>query len=130
MKDYVEKKQAEKLSISQTEQKLSKSLAGVPWSCSADGLLHFGSKVMLHNKKTNGCLVLDIGSRLPTLDEAYTITTTGRPVGPMARSIFIVIKADEKDKFTGDIVHYGQKIRLQSNAHVFSKPVSFLGSTH
>ena len=128
MKDYVGKKQSEKLLISETEQKLTTSLSEVPWSCSIDGLLHFGSKVMLHSKKTNGYLVLDIGTRLPTVDEAYAVTTTGKPVGPMARSIFLISKGDDNDKSKDDIVHYGQKIRFQSNAHIFPKPVTLIAN--
>jgi len=129
MKDYNEKKQVEKLSIAQIERKLAKSLSGVPWTCSADGLLHFGYKIMLMNKKTMGFLAIDTGSRMPVIEEEYAVTSTGKEIGPIARGVFIIEKGEDKDKFTDDIVHYGQKIRIVTNPHVFPKPVFFKESS-
>ena len=126
MKDYMGKKGGEKLTISLTEQKLTKSLASTPWSCSPDGLLHFGAKVMLHNKKTDGFLVLDTGDRLPTQDEAYAVTTNNKGIGPIARSVFVVTRPEEKDAYGDDVVHYGQKIRIQANPYIHPKTVTLL----
>lgn len=124
MKDYLKKKDGEKLSISLTEAKLARSLAKAPLSCSTDGKLHFGFKVMLLNKKTNGNLVIDVGDKIASFEEAYAVTTNNKGIGPLTRSVFVVEKADEKDDFTDDVVHYGQKIRIQSNSLIFPKKVS------
>lgn len=125
MKDYLEKKDSEKLSISLAEQKLARSLAKAPLSCSSDGLLHFGYKIMLHNHKTNGYLVIDVGDRIPSADEAYAVTTNSKGIGPLTRSVFVVTRVDDKDGFTDNVVHYGQKIRIQSNPYIFPKSVYF-----
>lgn len=124
MKDYLKKKDGEMLSISLTEQKLARSLAKAPLSCSPDGLLHFGQKIMLLNRRTNGFLVTDIGDRIPYPDEAYAVTTNNRGIGPITRSVFVVSRVDEDDGFTDSVVHYGQKIRVQSNRYIFPKTVS------
>jgi hypothetical protein len=121
--DYGQKKQAEKLSIAITEQKLQRLLARVPWSCSSDGHVHFGAKVLLHNKKTNGFLVLDTGDKVPGPDEAYAVTTSGKETGPIARSVFIISKASSPDSCPDDVVHFGQKIRIHTNPWVFDKTV-------
>ena len=124
MKDYLKKKDGEKLSISLTEQKLARSLAKTPLSFSCDGLLHFSQKIMLLNKKTNGFLVIDVGDRILSSDEAYAVTTNNKGIGPLTRSVFAITRADKEDGFTDDIVHYGQKIRIQSNPYIFPKTVS------
>lgn len=123
MKDYLKKKDGEKLCISLTEQKLARSLAKAPWSCSADGFIHFGYKVMLLNTKTNGHLVIDVGDRITGQDEAYAVTTNNKGIGPLTRSVFIITRVNEEDGFTDDIVHYGQKIRIQANQYIFPKTV-------
>ena len=125
MKDYLKKKDAEKLSISLTEQKLTRSLTKAPLSYSKDGFLHFGYKVMLFNKKTNGNLVLDIGDRIPIPDEAYAVTTNNKGIGPLTRSVFVITRVDKDDGFTDDIIHYGQKIRIQSNRYIYPKTVLY-----
>ena len=123
MHDYSQKKQAEKLSIAITEQKLDRLLARVPWSCSTDGYVHFGAKVLLHNKKTNGFLVLDTGDKVPGTEEAYAVTTSGKETGPIARSVFIISRAGTADGHPDDLVHFGQKIHIHTNPWVFGKTV-------
>jgi hypothetical protein len=113
----------QKLPIAQIEQKLEKSLGPVPWSYSSDGYLHFGSGIILHNKKTNGCLVADITKKLPNVEESYVVCTTKKPMGPMARSIFIISKADTKKKPTNDPICFGDEVRIHTNPHIFPKPV-------
>jgi len=125
MKDYLKKKDAEKLSISLTEQKFSRSLTRAPLSCDTDGFLHFNHKVMLLNKKTNGHLVLDIGDKIASFDEAYAVTTNNKGIGPLTRSVFVISRVDSNDEFNDDKVHYGQKIRIIANKFIFNKPVSF-----
>lgn len=79
---------------------------------------------MLNNFKVNGFLVLDTGDRISsTTEEAYAVTTNNQKSEPCARSVFIVTRADPKDGFSDDIVHFGQKIRIQTNPYIFSKTV-------
>eukprot|EP00826_Nyctotherus_ovalis_P059472 TRINITY_DN8272_c0_g4_i3.p1 TRINITY_DN8272_c0_g4~~TRINITY_DN8272_c0_g4_i3.p1 ORF type:complete len:280 (-),score=46.12 TRINITY_DN8272_c0_g4_i3:14-853(-) len=126
VRDFGEKKQMQKLPIAQIEQKLAKSLATVPWAYSSDGCLHYGSGFILHNKKTNGSLVADIATRLPSVEELYAVATTKKPMGPTARSIFIIQKADPKQKTSTDPICFGDEVRIHTNPHLFPKPVTSL----
>lgn len=123
VKDFSCKKEQAKLSLSKVEEKLASLLSPAPWSCSTDGMLHFGAKIMLLNKKTNGALVFDTGDRMPGVDEAYAVTTNPKKTGPNMRTVFIVSKADPKDGYKDDIIHYGQKILIQTNPYAFPKTV-------
>mmetsp|Transcript_8686 Transcript_8686/g.9871 ORF Transcript_8686/g.9871 Transcript_8686/m.9871 type:complete len:88 (+) Transcript_8686:150-413(+) len=69
---------------------------------------------MLLNKQTAGYLVFDMGDKIITHDEAYATTTSKKAKAPSARNIFVLAKAEE-DEFDDNIIHYGQKIRIQSN---------------
>jgi hypothetical protein len=79
---------------------------------------------MITNKKTQGYLVMDIGTRASGLEESYQVTTTAQQPGPISRSIF-VIRREEKVDFFGsdDIIRYGQKVKIESNPHLFRKPL-------
>jgi hypothetical protein len=79
---------------------------------------------MIQNAKTEGWLVMDIGERVPNLQEGYTVTCTsaGQNPGPMTRSVFKLLKEEAVDMFTSDkYVRYGQKVRIQANEHLFRK---------
>jgi len=123
MKDYLKKKDGEKLSISLTEQKLSRSLTRAPLSYSPDGQLHYGHKVMLWNKRTDGLLVIDMGDRIPSFEEAYAVTTSTRCSGPINRSVFVVVRANSKEENDEGVVQYGEKVRILANSYISSKPV-------
>jgi hypothetical protein len=79
----------------------------VPQTFSPDAKLRFDDYVMLLNKQTNGYLVIDIADRIKGNDEAYTVTTSSKPIGPAARSIFVLKREDQKDGHQDNIVHYG-----------------------
>ena len=61
---------------------------------------------MLLNKQTNGALVFDIGDRITSHDEAYACTTSDKNIGPCARSIVVISKAEE-DGAPDNVVRYG-----------------------
>jgi len=61
---------------------------------------------MLHNKKTNGYFVCDMSDRITAHDEAYAVTTTDKPIGPCARSVLILTKAEE-DGAPDNVIRYG-----------------------
>lgn len=70
---------------------------------------------MIQNAQTEGWLVADIGDRVPNVEEAYNITSTGRGQnpGPMTRSVFQLNRAEEVDMFGSDeCVRFGQKVRI------------------
>ena len=50
----------------------------MPWSHSSDGCLRWNSEVMIQNAQTEGWMVMDIGDRVPNVEEAYNVTSTGR----------------------------------------------------
>ena len=77
---------------------------------------------MLHNKQTNGYLVCDLSDKITSHDEAYACTTTDKPIGPCARSVYVIQKAED-DGARDNIVRYGQKIRIEANPYILSKPL-------
>jgi hypothetical protein len=61
---------------------------------------------MLNNKMTNGFLVFDTSDKITSHDEAYACTTTDKPIGPCARSVLVITKAED-DGAPDNIVRYG-----------------------
>lgn len=92
----------------------------VPQTFSNDGLIRFGDSLMVKNKASNGVLVFDSGDRITSHDEAYACTTTDKNVGPIARSVIVITKA-EADAHTDNLLRFGQKIRLESTTHLLGK---------
>jgi len=47
---------------------------------------------------------MDIGTRVPNVDEGYTVTSTGvgQNPGPMTRSVFRLTRVDDYDIFGSD----------------------------
>mmetsp|Transcript_50155 Transcript_50155/g.57704 ORF Transcript_50155/g.57704 Transcript_50155/m.57704 type:complete len:479 (+) Transcript_50155:40-1476(+) len=129
LKDFLKYKDIGGLASAKLQQKLDHSLSKASLTYSRDGYVHFDDHLMLCNQKTNGCLVTNIYDRIADIDEAY-VATTAKNATPTARSVFI-IKRYERDLHTDNIVHYGQKIRIQVNplllkkqAYLYSVPIS------
>lgn len=61
---------------------------------------------MLFNKATNGYLVYDLSDKITAHDEAYAVTTTDKEIGPCARSVLILTKAEE-DGAPDNVIRYG-----------------------
>lgn len=80
---------------------------------------------MLKNKKTDGWLVFNTADRVQgTVDECYMLTTTNDAPGPVKRSVFSLVRAEEQDIFgSDDVVRYGQKVKIVSNPYAFKKPL-------
>ena len=73
---------------------------------------------MIQNAQTEGWMVMDIGDKVPNVEEAYQVTSTsrGQNPGPMTRSVFKLNKVDEVDLFGSDnYFRYGQKVRIEAN---------------
>lgn len=69
---------------------------------------------------TSGFLVFDMSDKITAHDEAYACTTTDKDIGPVARAVFIISKA-EQDSFQDNIIRYGQKIKIESNPYIYGK---------
>ena len=92
----------------------------VPQTYSIDGQLRFGDSIMLLNKMTNGFLVYDMSDKITSHDEAYACTTTDKEIGPCARSVLVLTKAED-DGAPDNVIRYGQKIRFESNPYIYNK---------
>lgn len=82
-----------------------------------------GDHIMMRNAATCGALVCDVSDKIQTHDEAYAVTTTDKGIGPQARSIFVIERADPKDGCTDNNVHYGQAIRITTNGNLMNRPL-------
>ena len=70
---------------------------------------------------------MDIGDKVPNVDESYMITSTsrGQNPGPMTRSVYSLQRVDQMDMFGSDqYLRYGQKVRLEANSYLFRKRLS------
>jgi hypothetical protein len=102
--NYNMKKTGEALPFAKTLSKYQQSYKQVPWTHSPDGHVRWGDSVMIQNAQTEGWVVMDIGDKVPNVEEAYNITSTsrGQNPGPMTRSIFQLNKVDAVDMFGDD----------------------------
>jgi hypothetical protein len=78
-------------------------------------------------------MVMDIGTRVPNVDEGYTVTSTGvgQNPGPMTRSVFRLTRVDDVDIFGSDCyVRYGQKVRIEANEYLFRKRLGLASMKH
>ena len=76
--NYKAKKTGDALPFSKTISKYQQSYTQVPWSYAADGNLRWNDQVMIQNACTEGWVVMDIGDRVPNVEEAYQVTSTSR----------------------------------------------------
>jgi hypothetical protein len=64
--------------------------------------------------------VFDSGDKITSHDEGYACTTTDKPVGPCARSILVLKKAED-DGSADNVVRYGQKVRFETTTYLIGK---------
>jgi len=76
---------------------------------------------MLKSMQVDGWLVCDLSDKVTSCDEAYGVTTTPKPVGAVARSVFVLDRGDPSDGAPDNCVHFGQKVRLMTNAQMAHK---------
>jgi len=94
MKEYLKRKETDMLATNTTQKKYGRSFKKVPQSYSEDGLVRFGYKIMLLNKRTKAYLSFDLGDKITTHEEAYACTSNPKLESPVARSMFIITRAD------------------------------------
>ena len=117
-KNYDNKKAGDNLPFSKTFSKYVSSYRQVPWSHSPEGTVEWGQQVMIQNAQTEGWLTMDIGDKVPNVDESYQITSTsrGQNPGPMTRSVYNLSRVEQADMFGSDqYLRYGQKVRFEAN---------------
>ena len=77
---------------------------------------------------------MDIGERVSNVEEGYSVSSTiaGENPGPMTRSVFQIVKAENpSDLFVNDqFVRYGQKLRICANPHLFRKALQLSSQKH
>lgn len=80
----------------------------MPWTYSPDGLLRSGDSVLIRNKKNNGYLAADIGSKQTGVDESYLINSSRNIQGPTSRAVFVLTRVESADVFGSDsIIRFG-----------------------
>lgn len=121
MKNYMSTKENDRLVLNHTQRKFFKSFQRVPITHSDDGLLRFGNSIVLKNCLTNAALVFDMTDRITSHDEAYAVTSTPKEIGPCARSVLTIERADLEDGAPDDIVRFGQQIRILANPYINHK---------
>jgi hypothetical protein len=105
--NYAARKADDNLASTKMQSDFQRALKKVPQTFSADGLLRFGDKIMLSNKQTDSCFVVNISEKVSTTEDAYACTASPNITGPNARSIFIIERADKNDGYTDNIIHFG-----------------------
>ena len=95
----------------------------------ADGLLRFNVPIMIQNGATDGFLSLDIHDRVEGPHGWRVIPTTVPQKKPVLRSAFVFVpipSADDAffaDQGQGDVVHYGQKVAIQTHPGLLEEPM-------
>lgn len=74
--DYNQRMNSGTLNFNSTLSKVQSSLKSVPWTYSKDGLLRSGDSLLVKNKKVNGYLAADVGSKQAGVDNAYIINAS------------------------------------------------------
>ena len=107
-----------------TVAKYQQSYKQVPWTHNEDGNLKWGDQIMLQNDDTKGWVVMDIGDKVPNVEEGYSLTSTASTAnpGPMTRSVFTLSPVEQGSSFGGDqYIRYGQKVRIHANEYLYRK---------
>lgn len=100
-------KENDKLVLNHTQRKYFKSFQRVPLTFRENKVLNFGDSVTLKSLKTNGILVFDMSDRITSHDEAYGVTATTKEIGPCARSVLTIERADFEDGAPDNMIRYG-----------------------
>lgn len=118
IKDYLKQKETGSLMVTVKQRQLEASLVQKELSPTPDGVLTFGSHLMLFSHQSKGFLCANPHDSATKGHEAWILTTSNNGT-PCARNVFEIVRADYRDGFDADTVHYGQNLRLA--LHPFSK---------
>jgi len=136
LKDFLKKKETGSLLVNAKQKQLEESLQQVALSEEADGMLHFGSRVMLLNHQSEGFTCANPHDKVPKAETAYALTT-GPNSNPCVRNVFTLERADPNDGFDDDVIHYGQNFRIkmlpfssiQTDTYMYSELVTALAAS-
>lgn len=112
MKDYLKKKEAGCLMVTQKQHMLEASLIGTQLSPSPEGTLNFGSQLQLLSHQANAFLCANPYDMAQKAYDAWMLTTSSN-AHPTVRNVFELERADAHDGHEGDCIHYGQNFRLK-----------------
>lgn len=115
--DYNQRKTNQTLDFHKTFSRVTQQSKKVTWTyANKDQSLRDGYHVIITNKKVQSYVVADLSTKALGIDEAYIPTATPNHPGPVARSIFVIRKAEKADMFgSDDIIRYGQKVKIEVN---------------
>jgi hypothetical protein len=112
LKDYLKKKETGSLLVNAKQRQLEESLMKAELSSTPDGLLRFGNTVMLFSHQSKGFMAANPYDAVTKAHEAFVLNT-GPNANACVRNVFELVRADSKDGFDDDIVHYGQTFRCR-----------------
>lgn len=112
LKDYMKKKETGTLMVTAKQRQLESSLHPAEVSESPDGLLHFGAKIQVFSHQAKAFLSCNPYETVPKAHQAWVLTTS-RNGSPSVRNVFELERANPADGFDGDVVHYGQILRVK-----------------
>jgi len=135
LKDYLKKKETGALIVTSKQKQLEESLEPKELTPSPDGCLHFSQKVMIVSHQAKGFLAANPHDTVQKQFDAWTLTC-GAHGTPCARNVFELVRADEKDGYADDCLHYGQNLRIMIapfskvgvNAYMHSEMVTALAA--
>ena len=61
-----------------------------------------------------------MSDKITSHDEAYATTTTDKDIGPCARSVFVLTRAED-DGSSDNVIRFGQKIKFESKPYIYSQ---------
>jgi len=112
LKDYLKKKETGSLICNSKQKQLEESLFSVELSPTDDGVLRFGSKVMLFSHQSKGFMAANPYDSVCKAHEAFVLTT-GPNGNSCVRNTFELVRATDSDGHGDDVLHYGQDFRLK-----------------
>jgi len=118
MRDFLVNRANGTLVTQQVQRKMGSALEEVTLTPQhTDGYLRFGDVIMIQSALTQGCLSIDPQTQSPGRPSHYHVSVNNGQI-PVVRSGWTLQKAADKNmpfykkKGEGDIVHYGQHVRI------------------
>lgn len=127
LKDYLKKKECGALIVNEKQAQLEASLKKMELSAKGEKYLHFGDRIMLFNHQSKGFMAVNPHDSAAKAHDCYMLTTC-RNATSCVRNVFELERADHRDGFEGDVVHYGQTLRCKTNPFSTIKTPTYMHS--
>ena len=118
--DFEYRRRTGRLETEARKERLNRSMHTVPLTYSADGLVRFGSSVMLSCIDTEGVLCCSP----PSGEVEMSPMSTFAADHPCARGVFIVRPAREGEEPEDGLVRYGDEFRLEAHPSFLADPAT------